>query len=297
MIRFSFFAASVWLAMACSAAPSQTVRQITPTAPQAPKQVVPREAATPFPPDAWTPISSATVQMRPVEQMTAQDRALVAGADATIAGQAGMSGMEFTSGRWSYRQIVCPAFPNHLFLRFTRNQDAGDVSVFSASIPRDGKGRVRIIPIQRRSYSLFSPAPENAMTVAAFNHIRAEEQSMMAGGWADVGLCYAALAGANPQLARPDELERPDEWSGEPHSYPASSAELSYPSAGGAILQFTDVSARPRPVEWSLVFDAKGKLLKAALRHSPMIVAKETHPRLAPEPTGGQAQLEAQPTQ
>lgn len=300
MIRFSFLATSAWLALAwalaSSGAPSQTVRQITPTAPHAPKQFTPRQAETPFPPDAWKPVSSATVELRPAEQMTAQDRALEAGAEAAIAEHAGMSGMDFTSGQWRYRQIVCPVFPRHLFLRFTRNQGMGDVSVFSASIPRAGGGQVRVIPIQRRSYSLFSPAPVNAMTIAAFNHIRAEEQSMQTGGWADVGLCYAALAGANPQIARPDK------WTGGQRSYPASypgfGAELDYPSAGGAILQFIDASARPRPAEWTLVFDAKGKLVKAARRSAPMVVAKETHPQLAPKPPAiSQAQPEAQPTQ
>lgn len=284
MIRFSFLAAAACLALACSAAPSQTVRQITPAAPPAPKQIKPQQAATPFPPDAWTPVSSATVELWPAEQMTGQDRTLEAGAEGAIAEQAEMSGMEFTSGRWSYRQIVCPVFPNHLFLRFTRDQGAGDVSVFSVSIPRTGQGRLRIIPIQRRSYSLFSPAPVNAITISAFNHIRAEEQSMQVGGWADVGLCYAALAGANPQLARPDQ------WSGDPLSYPGSSAELDYPAAGGAILRVTDASARPRPVEWVLVFDAKGKLLKADRHAALMIVAKETHPQPAPAPASNQAQ-------
>lgn len=277
MIRFSFPAVVAGLALACSVAPSQTVRQITPAAPPAPKQITPRQAVTPFPADAWTPVSSATVELRPAGQMTAQDRALETDAEGAIAKQAGTSGMEFTSGRWSYRQIVCPAFPNHLFLRFTRDQGQGDVSVFSASIPRAGWGRLRIIPIQRRSYSLFSPAPMNAITIAAFNHIRAEEQSMRVGGWADVGLCYAALAGANPELARPDK------WTGDPHSHPASSAELIYPAAGGATLRLTDVSARPRPLEWTLVFDAKGKLLKAGRRSASMIVARETHPQPAPE--------------
>lgn len=295
MIRFSFLAAAAGLSLAwaltCSGAPSQTVRQITPAAPPAPKQITPQQPATPFPPDAWTPVSTETVELQPAEQMTAQDRALEAGAEPAIAEHAGMSGMEFTSGRWIYQQIVCPAFPNHMFLRFTRDQGAGDVSVFSASIPRTGEGHVSVIPIQRRSYSLFSPAPVNAITIAAFNHIRAEEQTIQTrgwtGGWAGVGLCYAALAGADPELARPDK------WAGDPRSYPGSSAELSYPAAGGAILQITDasadVSARLRPVEWTLVFDGKGKLLKAGRRPAPMIEARETHPQSAP--------VEAQPAQ
>jgi hypothetical protein len=275
MIRFSFLGAA-WLALAGLTAPSQTVRQIVPSAPPPPRSVVPRQAATPFPPDAWTPVSSASVELRPDGQMTAEDRALEARAEAAIAAQAAVNGMDFASGRWSYRQIVCSTFPGHLFLRFTRDGGAGDVSVFSASIPRTGQGRVRVIPIQRRSYSLFSPAPVNAMTIAAFNHIRAEEQSMRAGGWVDLGFCYAALAGADPELARPER------WSGDPRRYPAFSAAIGYQAGGGAILEFADISARPRPVEWTLVFDSKGALIKAGQRPAPAIGAGETHPQPAP---------------
>ncbi len=279
MIRFGFFRVVVWLALTCLAAQSQTVRQIIPAAPPPPKRVIPQQAATPLPPDAWTPVSPAAVELRTADQMRPEDRMLEARAEAAIAKQAAMSGMELAGGRWSYRQIVCPAFPGHLFLRFLRDGGEGDVSVFTASIPRADTGRVRVIPIQRRSYSLFSPAPENAGTIAAFNRIRAEEPGMQAAGWAGLGLCYAALAGANPELARPEQ------WSGDPRSYPAFSAEISYPPGGGAILEFADLSARPRPVAWMLVFDAKGALIKAGRRPAPAIEAGQTHPQPAPGQT------------
>ena len=73
------------------------------------------------------------------------------------------------------QKIACPRLTNHLFVQFTRNNGNGDVSIFSASIPRNGMGRIRIVPILKRSYSLFSPAPINSMTISAFNHIRSEE--------------------------------------------------------------------------------------------------------------------------
>ncbi len=108
-------------------------------------------------------------------------------------------------GTWNATQVVCPALPHHLFLRYTRNNGTGDVTVFTASIPRNGDGRVRIIPIQRRGYSLFSPAPINALTISAFNHIRAEEpDDQRAANWLGNGLCYAALAGGHPRMPDPD---------------------------------------------------------------------------------------------
>ena len=113
-----------------------------------------------------------TVEFRSEDQISQQDRLLLADAESSIAEHAGFAGLEFSKSDWKYRQIVCPTFPNHLFVQFTRNNGAGDVSVFSASIPRNGNGRVRIVPILKRGYSLFSPAPINALTISAFNHIR-----------------------------------------------------------------------------------------------------------------------------
>src|ERR1700758_4738723 len=145
-----------------------------------------------------------TVEFRSADQLSEQDRLLLADAESSIAEHAGFAGLEFPQSGWNYRQIVCPTFPNHLFLRYTRNNGAGDMSVFSASIPRNGEGRVRIVPIIKRGYSLFSPAPINALTISAFNHIRAEEGEAANSDWLGNALCYAALAGSQPQIVPSD---------------------------------------------------------------------------------------------
>jgi hypothetical protein len=206
----------------------------------------------PFPPGGKTPVPAAALEFRPFDQMAQQDRDLAAEAESAIGERARFAGIEFNQGKWNSQQVVCSALPNHLFLQFTRNNGAGDVSVFSASIPRGGDGRVRIIPILRRGYSLFSPAPINALTLSAFNHIRAEEHPDKAPEWLATGLCYAALAGAHPQIGPPDE------------KLPAAPpGRLVIPLNGGAVISFTDVSAIPRSMEWTMTFDGRGKLLKA----------------------------------
>src|SRR5258708_10041940 len=121
-----------------------------------------------------------SIEFRSAEEMSEQDRLLVADAESSIAEHAGFAGFALDRTTWSYQQMVCPALPNHLFLRDMRNTGTGDVSVFSASIPRDGEGRVRVMPILRRGYSLFSRAPINAPTISAFNHIRAQEPELTA---------------------------------------------------------------------------------------------------------------------
>jgi hypothetical protein len=204
--------------------------------------------------------------------MTEQDRNLAADAEASIGEHTGFVGLEFNQGKWAYQQLMCPAFPNHIFLRFTRNNGAGDVSLFSASIPRGGEGRVRIVPIQMRGYSLFSPAPINALTISAFNHIRAEERPEGSPDWLETALCYAALAGGKPVAWT--ATDPPD---GEAFTATMSSV-LEIPTRGGAIIHFSDVSTMSRPRVWTMTFDGKGKLLKAAHAPADLVNAKVVHP-------------------
>jgi len=208
-------------------------------------------------------------------EMSREDRDLVANAQSSIQEDAGVENLGFNEGEWTYHQLVCPSLPNHIFLRFTRDTGTQQMSMFSASIPRNGDGRVRIIPIVRRGYSLFSPAPIAALTVGAFNKIRSEENPDVPADWLGTGLCYAALAGGNPQAS---VLES---GSGEKKDVSSDIAATMMPSLevqsnGGATIRFVDVSATPRPMEWSMFFDPKGKLLKAT--HVPANVSQSPRP-------------------
>jgi hypothetical protein len=220
--------------------------------------------------DSLDPHRSHSVEFRAVDRMSEEDRLLAANAESSIAEHAKYADLDFNQVGWSYQQVICLALPNHIFLRFLRNNSAGDVSMFSASIPRGEEGRVRIIPIQRRGYSLFSPAPINALTISAFNHIRAEENPDQdpanVPDWLGTGLCYAALAGGHPQAATLS-----DNPAGE--KFPvAGTALLDVGNNGGAVLSFTDVSATPRPMRWFMTFDRKGRLIKGG--HSPAELLK-----------------------
>jgi hypothetical protein len=261
--------ASMIFILACLAAVSagsasltafcQTVKQYGPTPPPAEKLVVDKTRPAPF----MTSGSSGRAQpieYRTLEQMTAQDRLVAANAESSVAEHTKYANLEFNQGNWSYEQVVCPALPQHVFLRFLRNNGVGDVSMFTASIPRGGEGQVRIIPIQLRGYSLFSPAPINAMTVAAFNKIRSEENPDHAPvpEWLGVGLCYAALAGGHPQLPPAVDDTTPKKLIAEDKGI------LDVSDGGGAVMTFNDVSQPGRTMNWSLTFDQKGKLLKAS---------------------------------
>jgi hypothetical protein len=231
---------------------------------QVPEPVPPK----PFPPGSESPGRVAPVEIRSTDQIPEHDRELEADAESSIAEHSAFFGIDFdfNQGKWSYQELVCPALPNHIFLRFTRDSGAGDVSLFTASIPRGGDGRVRIVPIRMRGYSLFSPAPINALTISAFNHIRAEENPAKTPDWLGTGLCYAALAGGHAQAA--DLTPSP-----ESQKFPAAiPAMVKIQIQGGAVVEFTDTAANPKLMQWTMIFDRKGRLLKAT--HFPVGLLK-----------------------
>lgn len=234
------------------------------------KPVPPLRSPAPFSVDAAAQNAPQTIEFRSSEAISRADKLLVADAESSIAEHASRTGIDFTQGGWSYQQVVCPALPNHLFLQYAREAGTASETLFSASIPRNSDGRVRIIPIRRRGYSLFSPAPINALTISAFNHIRAEEpESQRAQSWLGNGLCYAALAGAHPHLPVPSAEPAPG------HPVPALAAFLDVKNNDGEVIRFADEAAKSRPMIWEMTFSQKGKLLKAT--HAPATLY-EAHP-------------------
>jgi hypothetical protein len=227
--------------------------------------------------------SAGSIKILSADEMTRHDRDLEADAEASIQERAGFQNLEFNQDSWTYRQLVCPALPNHLFLRFSRNEGTGEMSMFSAVIPRGGEGKVRIIPIARKGYSLWSPAPIGAVTIATFNRIRSEEKTDWPANWLGTALCYAALAGANPQAGELPPQPREGELAPHPSEtehVPVTIEPTFIETKDGAIIvRFADISTNPHPMEWNLIFDRKGTLLKAT--HIPAYVV-----RSLPHPVG-----------
>jgi len=248
---------------------AQTVKEVSPAQPNV-REITPVEKPLPFSLSAR--VMNQLIEFRATDQMSAQDRDLVANAESSIAERARFLGMEFNEGKWNYEQVVCSAIPNHVLLRFTRNSGTGDVSVFSASIARNGEGRVRIIPIQMRGYSLFSPAPVNAMAISAFNRVRSEEHFDTPPDWLATGLCYAALTGGRPQVALSvDQIDSTKI----PLAAPPS---IQIQNRGSVILSFVDFSATEHPMEWTMDFDLNGRLLKALRKPAGVTQPRVLHP-------------------
>jgi hypothetical protein len=245
--------------------------------------------AKPFSTTATRQTPLYSVEFRSADQLSQRDRLLLADAESSIAEHAGFAGLEYQQSNWNYRQIVCPTFPNHLFLRYTRNNGAGDMTVFSASIPRDGEGRVRIVPILKRGYSLFSPAPINALTISAFNHIRAEEGEAANTDWLGNALCYAALAGSQPQIRAVDA----EPGVHKPIAALTAAMDVEMQTPGMEVVRFDDAAAHPHAMEWAMTFTHEGRLIKAAHRPASMMTAnpapqKSAVARTWPVPQSGQ---------
>jgi hypothetical protein len=211
-------------------------------------------------------------------QMTQPDRDLANRAQASIRENATLAGFEFGLGQWTYQQLGCEALPGHLFLLYKRDNGAGDVTLFSAAISREGNAQARIIPIQRRGFSPFSPAPVNPLTIAAFNRIRSSESQSREPDWLATALCYAALTGAHPKTF---PLQQKSSDRSLAISFPPT---LEVGDDGESTVRFVDVASPRQPMGWALTFNAKGQLLKVtnsavpayAIKLVPQLTAQQT---------------------
>lgn len=244
------------------------------------------------------------VDIRPTEAMTQADKELAGSAAGAIRDRAALYELGFNEGDWQESQVECPAFPQHLFLRFTRNRGAGDVSMFAASIPRGKEGRVRVIPILRRGYSVISPAPVSKVTIGTFNQVHAEEHIGAKADWSAVSVCYAALTSerwnetkgaATLGIVGPQTLQL------EEHGALSVALELAEPARGrwvvtydraGQVVKteyipFGDLIWRPLPAPLA---EVKGKPLpatQAEVRGQPVPTGPEPAGKPVPAPTSG----------
>jgi len=226
------------------------------------KRVPEAKNLTPFSINASASGIAQFIVYRPLDQMSQSDRDLAAKTLPAIRDAAAFAGIEFEKEKWRYRQLDCQALPGHLFLLFAGDGDDSGASLFSAAIPRAGKGRVRVIPVERRGFTLFSPAPVNALAMAAFNRIRAQEPAAPPPDWLSTSLCYAALTEPRAEVSA---SSRP---SADANPAPEANLGLAFPPTlevgvdGGSTVRFVNVAEPRQPMQWALTFDPRGQLIK-----------------------------------
>lgn len=249
-IACALLASVAWCAARDGSGPQKKHTRILPPA---------TDVNSPFAVDAPASQRATAIAFLQRDSMTAQDRQAVHDALPEIQRKAAARGFDLDRGAWSYEQIACPVFPAHILLLFSRDGGIGDVSRFSAIVPRDAGESVHVLPILRRSYALFTPAAVNPVTIAAFNVLRAHEHPGQKVDWLATGLCYAALTGNAVQLSSPANASGTKPFS------PAMNSLLQVEEDGSAVVRFFD-SEDPVQVEaWSLTFDKNGHLNNVAI--------------------------------
>lgn len=186
----------------------------------------------------------------PAAMMSLQDQELLATSQASLRRAASLQGVALDSGNWQHAQLACPSFPGHLLLRFERSKGSRDVSIVSVAIGRGNAGTLRVLPILRRSYAMFSPAPRNARTIAIFNRLLREEKTAAKPDWVSLAACYAAFSDQEPEIGASGPT-----WSLAPEPM------LRLEPNGRASIQI--VTLDPEARRWELLFGPNGALLTA----------------------------------
>jgi hypothetical protein len=196
-------------------------------------------------------------------QMSAADNELVSNLSPELSRQAALANFDISNSDWHYQQIVCPAFPDYVFLAFTHGPDPNGSSRFAAMLPRDSAG-VRIVSIYAHGLLPFDVSWNRPGTFEVFNGILRHERGQLplskAPNWLLISMCYAELSGYPVQvlasLPNPEPTldilrldgNRPQLWIGADQS---------------ADVTFSDVSRPSTTSNWSLHFDRHGQITSA----------------------------------
>lgn len=250
-VAFALLAASAgWSTAQAGAQPRKSASKILPPA---------ADVNSPFAIDAPASQRADAIAFLPQDAMSTQDRQAVRDHWSLIERQAELRGFDLERGNWSDQQIACPVLPSQILLLFSRDNGARDVSEFSAVVPRGGTASVRVLPILRRGYSLFTPVAVNPLAIAYFNGVRANEHLDRKVDWLATSLCYAALTGAHIQLPPVQNGAANQTFS------PATNALLQVEENGAAMIRFLDIEDPQQMKSWNSAFDKDGKLMNVSI--------------------------------
>jgi len=147
-----------------------------------------------------------SLEHRSAEQMNPEDRELLQSRSRELSIAAEIFGYDISAGKWTVDQTLCPVFPNTLMVHYLSKSPDGSESLFTALVPR-GRGRVRVVPSLHRNAATYLPAAKDPRNYALFNELvpaeSAKRDSGPDGKWLILGVCYAEMVGARPNV--PDD--------------------------------------------------------------------------------------------
>jgi hypothetical protein len=241
---------------------------------------------TPFPGVAAVPIATTPLSVPPSVialdhldpgQMSAADYDVVSNLSPELSKQAALANFDISNPAWHYQQIVCPAFPDYVFLAFTHGADESGSSRFAAMLPRNSS-QVRIVSTYAHGLLPFDASWNRPGTFEVFNGIlrqeRGTEPLSHARNWLMIAVCYAELSGYPVQVLNYSPL--PDK-SLDLLRLDANQPQMLIESDQSADVTFSDVSRPAITTNWTLHFDRHGQITSASkslARQSPDIALK-----------------------
>ena len=227
--------------------------------------VFPGVAATPIgsTPLATPPSVIALEHLQPA-QMSAADYEVVSNLSPELSKEAALANFDISGAGWQYQQIVCPAFPDYVFLAFTHGPDPNGSSRFVAMLPRNS-ARVRILSTYAHGLLPFEASWNRPGTFEVFNGLLRRERGTAplssAPNWLMIAVCYAELSGYPVQVlsakAWPEptlDLLRLD----------ANRPQMIIGADQSADVTFSDVSRPAITTNWTLHFNRHGEITSAS---------------------------------
>lgn len=221
---------------------------------------------------------TVAVELRSPAQMDDEERALIQAKKQEIRQEADFFGYDLNSGQWEYDQIVCPEMPDDVILHYRSRSRNGAESLFTAVVPR-GSGRVYVVPVLFRNAVPFHAAAGSERSLSVFNHVvpqQVAEAAVQPGGkWLQLAMCYAAVAGAEPQV--------PQQTDADTALVQAPVPTLRMNENHSREVIFSDRNHARQYMVWIIDFSAKGQVTAASARTVADYKAREAAGQMPPE--------------
>jgi hypothetical protein len=239
---------------------------------------------SPFPGVTAVPIGTTPLGSSPTvigldhldpTQMSNADYEVVSNLSAELSKQAALANFDISGPAWRYQQIVCPAFPDYVFLSFTHGPDDSGSSRFAALLPRND-AQVRVVSTYAHGLLPFEASWNRPGTFEVFNGMLRQERGTAplshAPNWLMIAVCYAELSGYPVQVLNilPNPAPTLDVL-----RLGANRPQMIIGADQSADVTFSDVSRPGVTTNWSLHFDRHGQITSASRRlvRQPNVIA------------------------
>lgn len=224
---------------------------------------------TPFPGVTPVPIGTAPLASSPTvialdhlepNQMSQADYEVVSNLSAELSKQAALANFDISNPAWHYQQIMCPAFPDYVFLAFTHGPEESGSSRFVALLPRND-AQVRVVSTFAHGLLPFDASWNRPGTFEVFNGMLRQERGTTplshAPNWLMIAVCYAELSGYPVQVLSviPDPGPTLDLL-----RLGANRPQMMLTGDQSADVTFSDVSRPNITTNWTIHFDRHGQV-------------------------------------